>query len=97
MKDFLQKLRQVYALRIRQYATCNASVGCAHRKRLHGVQSGLAVGIVGGSDLMKITEQLGADGENMCTGGFEHGRGQSVVPTGMFDEWRLLTCSCGSV
>ena len=53
MKDFLQKLRQVYALRIRQYATCVASAGSADRKRVHGLQSGLAVGIVGGSDLMK--------------------------------------------
>jgi hypothetical protein len=28
------------------------------------MQSGLTVGIVGGSDLVKISEQLGADGED---------------------------------
>lgn len=28
------------------------------------LQSGLTVGIVGGSDLVKISEQLGADGEH---------------------------------
>ena len=73
MKDFLQKLRQVGAQCMRlRHMTCRAcQIPRVTARVSFLVQSGLTVGIVGGSDLVKISEQLGADGEHACSTG-EH-------------------------